>query len=59
MNAFRHLLEPLDLIFTTLPNRSLMGSMHVGLEPVEHGFERFAAFYAERAGGGVLHKDRR
>jgi 2,4-dienoyl-CoA reductase (NADPH2) len=53
MKAFPHLLEPLDLGFTTLPNRSLMGSMHVGLEPVEHGFERLAAFYAERARGGV------
>jgi 2,4-dienoyl-CoA reductase (NADPH2) len=53
MNSFPHLFEPLDLGFTTLANRSLMGSMHVGLEPVEHGFERLAAFYAERALGGV------
>jgi 2,4-dienoyl-CoA reductase (NADPH2) len=53
MNPYPHLLEPLDLGFTTLPNRSLMGSMHVGLEPVEGGFERLAAFYAERARGGV------
>ena len=50
---YPHLLQPLDLGFTTLANRSLMGSMHVGLEPMEHGFERLAAFYAERARGGV------
>ena len=53
MNAYPHLLEPLDLGFTTLSNRLLMGSMHVGLEPEENGFERLAAFYAERARGGV------
>lgn len=51
--SYPHLLEPLDLGFTRLPNRVLMGSMHVGLEEVENGFERMAAFYAERARGGV------
>ncbi|MEU3496484.1 NADPH-dependent 2,4-dienoyl-CoA reductase [Kitasatospora cineracea] len=51
--AYPHLLAPLDLGFTTLPNRVVMGSMHVGLEEAEHGFERMAAFYAERARGGV------
>ncbi|MEU6988051.1 NADPH-dependent 2,4-dienoyl-CoA reductase [Streptomyces sp. NPDC046324] len=50
---YPHLLSPLDLGFTTLPNRVLMGSMHVGLEETENGFERMAAFYAERARGGV------
>ncbi|MEV5974038.1 NADPH-dependent 2,4-dienoyl-CoA reductase [Streptomyces sp. NPDC051921] len=50
---YPHLLSPLDLGFTTLPNRVLMGSMHVGLEEAERGFERMAAFYAERARGGV------
>ncbi|MFE5713644.1 FAD-dependent oxidoreductase [Streptomyces sp. NPDC056501] len=50
---YPHLLSPLDLGFTTLPNRVIMGSMHVGLEEAEHGFERMAAFYAERARGGV------
>lgn len=50
---FPHLLQPLDLGFVTLPNRVLMGSMHVGLEEAENGFERMAAFYAERARGGV------
>ena len=50
---YPHLLEPLDLGFTTLRNRLLMGSMHVGLEPEPNGFERLAAFYAERARGGV------
>ncbi|CAM2975504.1 NADPH-dependent 2,4-dienoyl-CoA reductase [Skermania piniformis] len=50
---YPHLLEPLDLGFTTLPNRVLMGSMHVGLEEAPGGFDRMAAFYAERARGGV------
>ncbi|MCY9786689.1 NADPH-dependent 2,4-dienoyl-CoA reductase [Nocardiopsis sp. EMB25] len=53
MSEYPHLLEPLDLGFTTLPNRVIMGSMHVGLEEVQGGFERMAAFYAERARGGV------
>ncbi|WP_017570293.1 NADPH-dependent 2,4-dienoyl-CoA reductase [Nocardiopsis halotolerans] len=53
MGDYPHLLEPLDLGFTTLPNRVVMGSMHVGLEEVPGGFERMAAFYAERARGGV------
>ncbi|MFF4276837.1 FAD-dependent oxidoreductase [Streptomyces sp. NPDC001536] len=53
MTAYPHLLSPLDLGFTTLPNRVIMGSMHVGLEEAERGFERMAAFYAERARGGV------
>ena len=51
--AYPHLLAPLDLGFTTLRNRVLMGSMHVGLEEAPKGFERMAAFYAERARGGV------
>lgn len=53
MTAYPNLLEPLDLGFTTLPNRVLMGSMHVGLEEAKNGFERMAAFYAERARGGI------
>ncbi|MFF1350030.1 FAD-dependent oxidoreductase [Streptomyces sp. NPDC058322] len=53
MSPYPNLLSPLDLGFTTLPNRVLMGSMHIGLEEVERGFERMAAFYAERARGGV------
>ncbi|MFJ1615903.1 FAD-dependent oxidoreductase [Streptomyces sp. NPDC088251] len=53
MSPYPNLLSPLDLGFTTLPNRVLMGSMHIGLEEVEGGFERMAAFYAERARGGV------
>ncbi|MFC0498941.1 FAD-dependent oxidoreductase [Streptomyces mutabilis] len=53
MSHYPHLLSPLDLGFTTLPNRVLMGSMHVGLEEAERGFERMAAFYAARARGGV------
>ncbi len=53
MTAYPHLLQPLDLGFTTLPNRVLMGSMHVGLEEAPGGFERMAEFYAARARGGV------
>ncbi|MCH8188374.1 MAG: NADPH-dependent 2,4-dienoyl-CoA reductase [Proteobacteria bacterium] len=52
-NPYPHLLAPLDLGFTTLANRVLMGSMHTGLEEVENGAGRMAAFYAERARGGV------
>lgn len=52
-DRYAHLFAPLDLGFTTLPNRVLMGSMHVGLEERPGGFERMAAFYAERARGGV------
>ena len=50
---YPHLLAPLDLGFTTLRNRVLMGSMHTGLEERPQGFERMAAFFAERARGGV------
>jgi 2,4-dienoyl-CoA reductase (NADPH2) len=52
-NAYPHLLEPLDLGFTTLKNRVLMGSMHTGLEEVPNGFQRMAEFFAARARGGV------
>lgn len=52
-NLYPHMLAPLDLGFTTLKNRVLMGSMHVGLEEAKDGFARMAAFYAERAKGGV------
>ncbi len=50
---YPHLFEPLDLGFTTLKNRSLMGSMHTGLEEAKQGFERLATYFAERAKGGV------
>jgi len=50
---YPHLLAPLDLGFTTLRNRTLMGSMHTGLEEKPGGFERMAAYFAERARGGV------
>lgn len=53
MSAYPHLLAPLDLGFTQLKNRVLMGSMHTGLEESPGGFEKMAAFYAERARGGV------
>ena len=50
---YPHLMAPLDLGFTTLKNRVLMGSMHTGLEERPNGFERMAAYFAERARGGV------
>ncbi|WP_307071577.1 FAD-dependent oxidoreductase [Streptomyces sp. B3I8] len=53
MSRYPHLLSPLDLGFVTLPNRVLMGSMHIGLEEAEGGFARMAEFYAARARGGV------
>jgi 2,4-dienoyl-CoA reductase (NADPH2) len=53
MPTYPHLLAPLDLGFTTLKNRALMGSMHTGLEESPQGFEKLAAFYAARAQGGV------
>jgi len=53
LSKYPHLLEPLDLGFTKLRNRALMGSMHTGLEEAKNGFERLAAFYSERARGGV------
>ncbi len=52
-SKYPHLLAPLDLGFTKLKNRVLMGSMHTGLEEAPDGFERMAAYYAERARGGV------
>ena len=53
MTRFTNLLKPLDLGFTVLENRVLMGSMHTGLEERPDGFERQAAFFAARARGGV------
>ncbi|MFT5452090.1 MAG: 2,4-dienoyl-CoA reductase (NADPH2) [Enterobacterales bacterium] len=50
---YPHLLNPLDLGFTTLKNRVLMGSMHTGLEEAHDGVERMAAYFEERAKGGV------
>ena len=52
-SKYPHLLAPLDLGFTRLKNRVLMGSMHTGLEEAPDGFERMAAYYAERAKGDV------
>ena len=51
--AYPHLLAPLNLGFTTLKNRVLMGSMHTGLEDKAEHFPRLAAYFAERARGGV------
>ena len=51
--AYPHLLAPLDLGFTQLANRVLMGSMHTGLEEERGGFAKLAAFYQARAKGGV------
>ena len=53
MSAYPTLLSPLDLGFTTLKNRVLMGSMHTGLEDKASDFPKLAAYFAERARGGV------
>lgn len=53
MSHYPHLLAPLDLGFTQLRNRVLMGSMHTGLEEMRGGFDKLAAFYRRRAEGGV------
>jgi 2,4-dienoyl-CoA reductase (NADPH2) len=52
-SPYPHLLEPLDLGFTTLANRVLMGSMHTGLEDRARDYPALAAYFAERARGGV------
>lgn len=52
-SAYPNLLAPLDLGFTTLRNRTLMGSMHTGLEDKAKDFPKLAAYFAERAKGGV------
>jgi 2,4-dienoyl-CoA reductase (NADPH2) len=51
--TYPHLLAPLDLGFTTLRNRVIMGSMHTGLEDRFYNYGKLAAFYRERAKGGV------
>ena len=51
--AFENLLSPLKVGKTTIKNRVMMGSMHTGLEEHPDGSSRLAAFYAERARGGV------
>lgn len=53
LERYPNLFRPLDLGFTRLKNRVLMGSMHTGLEETPGGFERMAVYYAERARGGV------
>ncbi len=52
-DKYPNLFKPLDLGFTTLKNRVLMGSMHTGLEEVKNGYQRMAAYYEKRAKGGV------
>ncbi|MEH6590511.1 MAG: NADPH-dependent 2,4-dienoyl-CoA reductase [Halioglobus sp.] len=52
-DRYPNLFSPLDLGFTKIKNRAIMGSMHTGLEEAENGFERMAAFFSERARGGV------
>ena len=52
-SPYPHLLQPLDLGFCTLPNRVLMGSMHTGLEDHARDFPKLAAYFRERAEGGV------
>jgi len=50
---YPHVFSPLDLGFTRLKNRILMGSMHTGLEEADNGYARMAEYFAERARGGV------
>ena len=50
---YPHLFAPLDLGHVTLPNRILMGSMHTGLEDKASDYDKLAAYFAERARGGV------
>ncbi|MBL0164304.1 MAG: NADPH-dependent 2,4-dienoyl-CoA reductase [Xanthomonadales bacterium] len=50
---YPHLFAPLDLGFTTLPNRVLMGSMHTGLEDRAKDYDKLAHYFADRARGGV------
>jgi 2,4-dienoyl-CoA reductase (NADPH2) len=52
-DRYPNLFSPLDLGFTQIKNRAIMGSMHTGLEESENGFERMAAYFCERARGGV------
>ncbi len=52
-SKYPHLFQPLDLGFTTLKNRVIMGSMHIGLEEEKNGYDRMAAYFAERAKGDV------
>ncbi|MDD9952008.1 MAG: NADPH-dependent 2,4-dienoyl-CoA reductase [Zetaproteobacteria bacterium] len=51
--TYPNLFQPLDLGFTRIKNRVLMGSMHTGLEELEDGYAKVAAYFAERAAGGV------
>lgn len=53
MSSYPHLFRPLDLGFTRLKNRLVMGSMHTGLEEERDGYRKLAAYFAERARGGV------
>jgi 2,4-dienoyl-CoA reductase (NADPH2) len=53
MQPFPHTFRPLDLGFTQLKNRVVMGSMHTGLEEAENGFEKMASYFRERAKGGA------
>jgi 2,4-dienoyl-CoA reductase (NADPH2) len=52
-HTYPHLLAPLDLGFTTLRNRVIMGSMHTGLEDRFYNYPKLAAYFRERAKGGV------
>ena len=53
LRSYPHLFAPLDLGFCTLPNRVLMGSMHTGLEDRASDYPKLAAYFAERARGGI------
>ncbi len=52
-NSYAHILKPLHLGFTTIKNRVVMGSMHTGLEDRFYNYPKLAAYFGERAKGGV------
>ena len=52
-NPYPHLMAPLDLGLRTMKNLCLMGSMQTNLEELPTGFPRMAAYFAERAAGGI------
>lgn len=53
MTSYAHILKPLHLGFTTIKNRVVMGSMHTGLEDRFYNYPKLAAYFGERAKGGV------
>lgn len=53
MTSYNHILQPIAFRLTTIRNRNVMGSMHSGLEDRFYNYPKLAAYFAERAKGGV------